>query len=109
MPACKPGRQPGELGWLLWAEKINIIPTNQPGNVASWNYATIGGSLPIQGGEMPVVRRRAACSAWLNPQCRVAAFGAGTAVGTALDALEPRLLAGIRPHPPAAAFAPPLL
>lgn len=30
-----------------------VIPTNMPGNVSSWPYAPVGGSLPIQSNQMP--------------------------------------------------------
>lgn len=53
MPACKPGRQPGLVGALLWANNISIVPTDQPGGVASWPYREIGGTLTIAPAGMP--------------------------------------------------------
>lgn len=53
MPACRPGRQPGLVGAILWANGISIVPTDQPGGVASWPFTPIGGTLPILAGGMP--------------------------------------------------------
>lgn len=32
---------------------VQVIPTNQPGNVSSWSYAAVGGSLPFGPSGMP--------------------------------------------------------
>lgn len=54
MPACGPGRQAGLLGGALEAAGIRAIPTNQPGDVSSWPYATVGGTLQLTPGQMPL-------------------------------------------------------
>lgn len=33
---------------------MQVIPTNEPGNVSSWSYATVGGSLPFGPAMLPV-------------------------------------------------------
>ncbi|KAL4431070.1 hypothetical protein ABPG75_006326 [Micractinium tetrahymenae] len=53
MPACSSGQQPGVLGGLLKRAGVQVIPTNEPGNVSSWSYATVGGSLPFGPAALP--------------------------------------------------------
>ncbi|KAL4425099.1 hypothetical protein ABPG77_010413 [Micractinium sp. CCAP 211/92] len=53
MPACSGSSQPGVLGDLLNRAGMDVIPTNEPGNVSSWSYATVGGSLPFGPASMP--------------------------------------------------------
>ena len=55
---------------------IKVTPTNMPGNVSSWSYAQIGGSLPIAAAQMPQVgggrRQRQlpfGCHSLLPPLC----------------------------------------
>jgi len=62
--------QPPQTASLLLQLGVDIVPTNQPGDVPSWNYSAIGGTLPILAIQMPQASLTCLCGTDSVP-CKV--------------------------------------